>query len=210
MTSPAAPPVPAEPSGLRERKKQRAQAELARVALERFAARGFDAVTVEEIADAADISRRTFFRYFPTKEDVLFARRREQTEVLRELLARQPGEGAWAAVRRALLALAEDHMAQRERVLREHALLAQTPSLLARDLEWDRRAQEALAAALEGGAARDAASRRRARLCAGALVGALRIVIEDWIASGAKGDLAKRGEEALDLLSPLAPKERAR
>lgn len=133
MTSPAGLPLPGEPSGLRERKKQRAQAELARVALERFAARGFDAVTVEEIADAADISRRTFFRYFPTKEDVLFARRREQTEVLRELLARQPGEGAWAAVRRALLALAEDHMVQRERVLREHALLAQTPSLLARD-----------------------------------------------------------------------------
>jgi hypothetical protein len=113
-------------------------------------------------------------------------------------------------VRRALLELAREHERARERIVREHAIVAASPHLTARDLEWDRRAQEAIAEALEGGAARDAASRRRARLCAGALVGALRTVIEDWIASGAKGDLAKRGEEALDLLSPLAPKERAR
>jgi AcrR family transcriptional regulator len=156
--------------GLRERKKQEAQAELERVALALFAKRGFDAVTVDEIAAAADVSRRTFFRYFPTKEDVFFSRRRAQMDELARLLAApEAGETAFQTVRRALLLLADG----------EQAILSGAPALVARDLEWDRRAERAFAEALEAGTKRDETSRRRARVCAGALVGALRVVIED-------------------------------
>lgn len=192
--------------GLRERKKREASAELERVAMDLFARHGFDAVTVDAIAAAADVSRRTFFRYFPTKEDVFFSRRRAQMDELARLLAAPvAGETAFQTVRRALLRLADGHVAGRERILAEHRVLARAPALVTRDLEWDRRAEHAFAAALEAGTKRDAANRRRARVCAGALVGALRVVIEDWVAKGCRGDLRKAGEEALDWVAPLAP-----
>lgn len=196
-----------EALGLRERRKQRVEAELERIALERFAARGFDAVTVDELAAAADVSRRTFFRYFPSKEDLLFSRRRAQTERLSALLAAEP-RGGFDVVRRALLELAREHERARERIVIEHAIVAASPHLTARDLEWDRRAQEAIAEALSRSSAGGAEGRRRARLCAGALVGVVRVVIEDWLAAGARGDLEKQGALALELVAPLAPRER--
>lgn len=197
-------------AGLREKNRLRVELDLSRAAMELFAARGFDRVTVDEIAAAAGVSRRTFFRYFPTKEDVFFARRREQHDRLCELLAapRSRSEPAFESVRSALLSLAADHARSRERILAEQPILAAAPALAVRDLEWDRRAEHAFAATLEAGSADDAASKRRARLCAGALVGALRVVIEGWTAKGCRGDLKKLGEEALEWIAPLAPPPR--
>jgi AcrR family transcriptional regulator len=62
----------AMPEGLRERKKARTRAELQRHALRLFRDRGYAATTVDDIAAAAEVSRSTFFRYFPTKEEVVF------------------------------------------------------------------------------------------------------------------------------------------
>jgi AcrR family transcriptional regulator len=193
-------------AGLREQKKQRVEAELARAAMSLFAAQGFDTVTVDAIARAAGVSRRTFFRYFPSKEDVFFARRREQTARLSALLSSpRPGEIPFETVRRALLALSAEHQASKRRIRVEHAILAGSPALVAKDLDWDRRVEGAFARTLESGAGRSAATRRRARVCAGALVGALRVVIEDWVQGGCRGDLRAAGSEALGWIEPLAP-----
>src|SRR4051795_357000 len=60
--------------GLRERKKRQTRESIAVAAMELFQARGFDSVTVADVARAADVSEKTVFNYFPTKEDLVFAR----------------------------------------------------------------------------------------------------------------------------------------
>ncbi len=124
--------------GLRDRKKLEAAATLAQVAKRLFAARGFAEVTVDEIAAAANVSRRTFFRYFPQKEDVFFGRRAAQLAELEALLdAPDREEAPFATVRRALLSLADLHVESRGEILTEHRVLAGSPELLAREHPHD-------------------------------------------------------------------------
>jgi AcrR family transcriptional regulator len=94
--------------GLRERKKARTRALVADTAMGLFAARGFDAVTVAEVAEAAEVSVTTVFNYFPTKEDLFYDRQDEVVGHLsRVIRARPPGESFAAAARRGMLALIE-------------------------------------------------------------------------------------------------------
>jgi AcrR family transcriptional regulator len=81
------------PASLRERKKLATRRELRREALRMIAERGYSNVTVEEIAEAANVSPRTFFNYFPTKEAALFGADPELAEATREAIVhRSPGE----------------------------------------------------------------------------------------------------------------------
>ncbi|MCX4748914.1 TetR family transcriptional regulator [Kitasatospora sp. NBC_01287] len=90
METPTGPP--ATPTGLREQKKQRARRHLAATALRLFLAHGFDAVSVADVAAAAEVSKPTLFRYFPTKEDLVLDRFADhQGEAARVVLARDGG-----------------------------------------------------------------------------------------------------------------------
>jgi len=77
-------------SGLRERKKQRTREAIAGAAHELFAERGYHATTLPDIAEAADVSTRTIFAYFPSKEDILFSEFAEMREALARALAERP------------------------------------------------------------------------------------------------------------------------
>src|SRR5271155_5822908 len=87
-------------SGLRERKKEQTRAAIAEAAKAMFDKRGFANVTVAEIADAANVSVKTLFKYFDTKEDLLFSDENEiRDEILESVRKRAPGESALDAIR---------------------------------------------------------------------------------------------------------------
>src|SRR5919206_5335332 len=96
--------------GLRERKKRRTREAIADAAMRLFAARGFDAVTVADVARAADVSEKTVFNYFPTKEDLVLAGGAERRAALVEAIrARPPGASLVQPFREATLAFL-DHV----------------------------------------------------------------------------------------------------
>ncbi|RKN38618.1 TetR/AcrR family transcriptional regulator [Streptomyces hoynatensis] len=124
-------------TGLRERKKAATRQAVHEAALRLTVEHGFDKVTVEAIADAAGISRRTFSNYFSGKEDALLFGDERQTDLLLHTLRERPaGEPAWSALRsaaRAMLSGKEATPLQREWAVRTR-LAMRHPSLLARQL----------------------------------------------------------------------------
>src|SRR3954471_6981045 len=90
--------------GLRERKKQQTRESIAETARRLFGERGFERVTIAEIARAANVSEQTVFNYFPTKEDLVYWRLGTfEDELLAAIRERSPGESALTAFGRFLL-----------------------------------------------------------------------------------------------------------
>jgi AcrR family transcriptional regulator len=95
--------------GLRERKKRQTRRLIADVATDLFVRRGFDKVTVAEVAEAADVSTKTIFNYFPRKEDMFFDREQEAAELLTRAIRDRPaGETPMRALRRLFVEAAEE------------------------------------------------------------------------------------------------------
>ena len=126
-------------SGLRERKKLQTRQAIAETARALFVERGFEAVRVAEIARAADVSEKTVFNYFPTKEDLVFWRLEAfEEEILSSVRERAPGESALAAFRRFVLTPRgllddEDDAAARELLLGITRMITSSPALIARE-----------------------------------------------------------------------------
>src|SRR6266545_1608814 len=122
-----------EPMNLRARKKLLVRDVIEHVALALFDQRGYEATTIEEIAAEVGISPRTFFRYFPSKEDVVFAHHADALARLRNVLDERlrGGSGVLAAVRAATVAL-QDDADQRELEQTRLRVIRVTPALTAR------------------------------------------------------------------------------
>ncbi len=132
------------PSSLRERKQARTRAQLTEAADRLFASRGFGAVTVEDICAEVDVSPRTFFRYFHSKEDVVFDGIQPCLEQTVAAFAGRPSsEDAYESLSRALLSVASDAGSERE-LLRVHLLVRSSPELLGPSLEQFRALQDEL------------------------------------------------------------------
>ncbi|GAB3274422.1 TetR/AcrR family transcriptional regulator [Parasphingorhabdus pacifica] len=118
--------------GLRERKKRATRRALQEAAIDLFGERGPDSVTIDDICAAADVSPRTFFNYFGTKEEVLAPWDPETIEATPELIARRPdAEDTLSAVREVLSGMLDD-ATQNSTWHARNALLGEHPALLHR------------------------------------------------------------------------------
>jgi AcrR family transcriptional regulator len=185
--------------GLRERKKQRTRADLTDAAFRLFTERGFDATTIEDIVDEVEVSPRTFFRYFDSKEDVVIGFFDDLGLELRALLEARPAdEPPFTAVRHALDGLVDVYIADHERVVAAKRLSHETPSIRARLLDkharWENGMTEELAARLGLDPARDP----RPRLIAAVSLAAFSTGVGDWCSRKGRGDLHALVDQALD------------
>ncbi|MEB8340534.1 TetR/AcrR family transcriptional regulator [Streptomyces endophyticus] len=181
--------------GLRERKKQRTRQTLSETAVRLFMEKGYDNVSVAEIAAAAEVSKPTLFRYFASKEDlVLHQFADHEDEAARVVAGRGEGEAPLEALRRHFLEGLRrrdpvtglcDHPA----VLAYQRLLYGTPQLVARLYGYQGRSERALAEALGG-------SEVRARIAAGQIVSTQRILADENVRRIVAGESADELEEA--------------
>lgn len=187
---------------LRERKKDQTREALARAAFELFQTKGYEGTTVAEIARAANVSRRTFFRYYASKDALLFVDDSDNLEQFRELLAlRESSDDSFAHIRRACMALAEAHVRDREQQLVRARIIDSSPALgkqeRQQDLSWERAITESL---LTNN--RNPITERRARMLGGAVFGAMRAAISTWYELEGRADLPRLMAEALELFGP--------
>ncbi|MHC5904052.1 TetR/AcrR family transcriptional regulator [Streptomyces sp. S6] len=125
----------AETEGLRERKKRQTLIRIHRTAVALFAEKGFDAVSVQEVADASEVSKMTVFNYFGTKEDLVFLPMQDHFfDAAKAVRERPSGESAAAAVRRQFLELVEARdpgvgLQDAPFVRRIRAVILETPAL---------------------------------------------------------------------------------
>lgn len=179
---------------LRERKKERTRESLADAALELFLSRGYDGTTVEDIVATAGVSRRTFFRYFPSKEAVFFTNTDDRFEVFEAYVEAHRAEvGMWRAVGDGLLALVGTYERDRPAALAWRRVLMSSDVLVAHDLRRDARWEARIAEFLRD----DGASPYRAAIRAGAVMGVVRAVLTSWYDADAQGDLGAMGREGL-------------
>jgi AcrR family transcriptional regulator len=187
--------------GLRERRKRLTAADLEAAALRLFGERGFDGVTVDDIAAEADVSRRTFFRYFASKEDVLLADHFVQLARLREAMTSRPAdEPILAALRNAILSMTGDFEDRREMVILRGRIMRETPSLQARSLVHQKAWEDAMQDMVAERLAVDPAVDMRPGVVSATTLAALRVAFTNWLTAGAHGDLIAMTAEALDLL----------
>ncbi|MEU6812220.1 TetR family transcriptional regulator [Streptomyces sp. NPDC046831] len=186
-TAAAAEAGAAPPPGLRELKKRRTRDALLRVALELFTTKGYESTTVDEIAEAVEVSQRTFFRYFAGKEDAAFAvQEMVEAHFVRSLRARPPGEAPLEALRRAVLegwdtiGDAVAAVVPVDLYLRMFRLIESTPVLLAAHLRRSAETEERIACLLAQREGLDVDADPRPRLAVAAFGGVMRVTRRQW------------------------------
>jgi AcrR family transcriptional regulator len=191
--------VGATPAGRRQLRRA-----LASAAVDLFAANGYEATTVDDIAVAAGVGRRTFFRYFDAKDDVLFANHDEIVAEMEEEFAaadpaRDPVEVACAAVGLVLDSYADDLDVS----LKRFALTRTVPSVRDKEVATVDRYQRVLARYLQGRFEEqgDATASLRAAVAAAAIAAANNHVLRRWLRAGGTDDIKAAAAEAFALVA---------
>lgn len=204
MTSMSETAEAARPAGLRERKKAKTRAAIREHALRLFREQGYTATTVEQIAAAAEVSPSTFFRYFPTKEDVVL---QDDLDLLAiEAFERQPAgmnpiAAFRAAVAEAFTAMGEVELARLEQTTE---LGMSVPEVRARTVDELARTIEVIAAAAARRTGREPDD-FAVRNLAGAIIGVIMSATLPWTGELASTDMFGRIDAALAHLEAGLP-----
>ncbi|MFM9556763.1 MULTISPECIES: TetR family transcriptional regulator [Streptomyces] len=178
-----------KPTPLREQTRSVVRSLLARTAIELFAAKGFDNTTLDEVAAAAGVSRRTLFNYFRNKEDLALSGLDEQGELIAARLAERPAdEDAWTALRAAFQVLEEIDMAGEAR-LEFITLLFGNDSLRAGHAEKQGRWQDLFAPLIEPRLPDSERRTLQARAVAATAIICMQTANEEWVRLGGRADM---------------------
>lgn len=189
----------------RSRKKSKTRTDLAEAAAHLFATQGFDETTTVDVAERADVSQRTLFRHFPTKESMLYGDMDETIEDLRSALAARPADEApLSVVTNAIADMADNFERHRDRRLLQARLAATYPSVSAYSramvqFGWEREIIDAMSDRLGV----DPMADPRPEIIAGATMSAIRVATRQWSASGGRDDYLALIMHALDALPSL-------
>lgn len=187
----------------RDRKKKKTQEALEATAWRLFQRKGYDQTTIEDITEAVDVSTRTFFRYFDSKEAVLFGDWRSNLPIVSELiLARPPGEPPIVALYEASKELVELYMAERSKVLMRKKLAATSKYIG----DYERNVvfaalEETVTQALAQRLNLDPETDLLPSLYASVAVGAFYTTKTVWVANGGQASLQDMLEQAFEYLT---------
>ncbi len=191
-------------ASLAERKRQLMRDELTDAAVKLLATQGFEETTVDQIAAAVGMSRRTFSRYFDSKEDVLVHMLAEAgTALYGELRARPDDEPLPAAMRHALTTLTCLGVENPGKTLLVSRLILNTPALLARYLERQSQWQQDMTAILAERAGLDPATDLRPTLAAGTALTAFNAALRRWVDSEGTLNLDEVVDQAFAIIAPV-------
>jgi AcrR family transcriptional regulator len=188
----------------RERHKERTRAAIADAGVALFRRHGFEQVTVADIAEAADVAPRTFHRYFPDREELLFAHTPAHQVALAATMDAHPldPERPLATLSAVLLAMAALHRDRRETARTELELIETTPALRARDLSKQGELEDEVTARLAADLGVAADADPRARLWARVALACFFSAYRSWARGG--DDLEAHLRAALDELRRAA------
>ncbi len=190
-----------EELGLRARKKLERRHCIETAAIDLFETNGYDATTIDDIATRADIAPRTFFYYFPTKEDVVLADYAARLEQITGELGQRPHqEPPWTALRTAFVIAAADYLSQRDELVRRFAIMADNPPVYARSLQLQAGWENALAEVLIDRASDDTAG-VLPRLMASAALACMRSSLQHWMLTGHHAELPGLVQDCFDRLA---------
>jgi AcrR family transcriptional regulator len=191
---------------LTERRRDETRTAIADAAVRLFIERGFAETTMDDVADAAGVSRRTAYRHFPTKDDLVFEQpRRWLARFDAEIERRTTGEDMRQRCRRGVLAVARSIDATSSSVLAAYSVFRATPSLRGANGRLQDQWVERLVELFTPSRPPSAGRALQLATVAGALVGAATILVAVWADAQPGGDIVAMTTAALDQLDPIWP-----
>lgn len=199
---------PVHKMSLIERRHQQTRADIAAAAIPLFGEHGYGPTTMDDVAAAAGVSRRTAYRHFPQKADLLFHHAQMWLDRFDEVIAdRQPGESTRDVCRRGLLAVAAWIQANREAILAAYAIVRAEESLRGRL----GKTQDEWADRYVGLIGPDVAHLRDGKLVAatvaGTLVGCTNALVGVWSVEQPDADMPSMTASVLERMDPMWPAE---